>query len=307
MGVVNNGYKASKKTGLQFDSANQSLPTPRKSNSRSESMPKSLLSSRRRGVEANEGLNPIGSTNWAVWMRKGSDFMAEMVELVVGLGEARGGEGFDEGWRGSEGCRRGGREGKGGVGEWEWVMRERGKREFDERVKAKREGRGGRIGSVDGTDDGGKGWEENGECGGVMMASRGALEGYANKKKYKKDEEVENDTPKKRKRIKLDPYDVSNKRMDDGVSMDVVGAEAFDRVAKGGYYVFRNKSTFFAAANVSSSFPPADLPEIAFAVDLPGYGFAYEKDEVNDVWEELVSMNTATFSVFKVFISAWFK
>lgn len=29
--------------------------------------------------------------------------------------------------------------------------------------------------------------------------------------------------------------------------------------------IFRNKLTFFAAAKVSSSFPPPDVPEIAFA------------------------------------------
>lgn len=29
--------------------------------------------------------------------------------------------------------------------------------------------------------------------------------------------------------------------------------------------IFRNKLTFFAAAKVSSSFPPPDMPEIAFA------------------------------------------
>lgn len=95
--------------------------------------------------------------------------------------------------------------------------------------------------------------------------------------------------------------------------------------------IFRNKLTFFAAAKVSSSFPPPGLPEIAFAgrsnvgkssllnsltrqwgvartsdkpgltqtinffelgniclVDLPGYGFAYAKEEVKDSWEELV-------------------
>jgi len=29
-------------------------------------------------------------------------------------------------------------------------------------------------------------------------------------------------------------------------------------------------------------------------VDLPGYGFAYAKEEVKDAWEELVSMQTET-------------
>ncbi|OIT00780.1 PREDICTED: methyl-CpG-binding domain-containing protein 13 [Nicotiana attenuata] len=102
--------------------------------------------------------------------------------------------------------------------------------------------------------------------------------------------------------------------------------------------VFRNKLEFFAAAKVSSSFPPADLPEIAFAgrsnvgkssllnaltrqwgvvrtsdkpgltqainffnlgskmclVDLPGYGFAYAKEEVKEAWEELVKEYVST-------------
>ncbi|KAI3911338.1 hypothetical protein MKW98_010225 [Papaver atlanticum] len=101
---------------------------------------------------------------------------------------------------------------------------------------------------------------------------------------------------------------------------------------------FRNKLDFFAAAKVSSSFPPVDLPEIAFAgrsnvgkssllnaltrqwgvvrtsdkpghtqtinffnlgkklslVDLPGYGFAYAKEEVKDAWEELVQEYVST-------------
>lgn len=96
--------------------------------------------------------------------------------------------------------------------------------------------------------------------------------------------------------------------------------------------VFRNKLEFFAAAKISSSFPPPTLPEIAFAgrsnvgkssllnaltrqwgvvrtsdkpgltqtinffklssklclVDLPGYGFAYAKEDVKEAWEELV-------------------
>ncbi|MCD7466993.1 hypothetical protein HAX54_004127 [Datura stramonium] len=102
--------------------------------------------------------------------------------------------------------------------------------------------------------------------------------------------------------------------------------------------VFRNKLEFLAAAKVSSSFPPADLPEIAFAgrsnvgkssllnaltrqwgvvrtsdkpgltqtinffklgskmclVDLPGYGFAYAKEEVKEAWEELVKEYVST-------------
>lgn len=96
--------------------------------------------------------------------------------------------------------------------------------------------------------------------------------------------------------------------------------------------VFRHKLRFSAAAKVASSFPPADIPEVAFAgrsnvgksslinaltrqwgvartsdkpgltqsinffrlggrlclVDLPGYGFAYAKEEKKESWEELV-------------------
>lgn len=40
--------------------------------------------------------------------------------------------------------------------------------------------------------------------------------------------------------------------------------------------IFRNKLTFFAAANVSSSFPPPDLPEIAFAgMDFNYYSWSF--------------------------------
>lgn len=102
--------------------------------------------------------------------------------------------------------------------------------------------------------------------------------------------------------------------------------------------VFRNKLTFYAAAKVSSSLPPPEVPEIAFAgrsnvgkssilnaltrqwgiartsdkpgltqtinffqlgpklslVDLPGYGFAYAKEEVKEAWEELVKEYVST-------------
>ncbi|KAJ4875226.1 P-loop containing nucleoside triphosphate hydrolases superfamily protein [Raphanus sativus] len=217
------------------------------------------------------------------------------------------------------------------------------------------------------------------------------------------------DQPRKRKRIRLDPYDTSNKRIDDdddGVVLDVsrkekkkndgeksvemsknaqfraiqpsqsilsyvegnlLGRRRLTELKKAGYNtelpapldnipqststererieesLFRNKLEFFAAANVSSSFPPPDVPEIAFAgrsnvgkssllnaltrqwgvvrtsdkpgltqtinffdlgpkvrlVDLPGYGFAYAKDEVKEAWEDLVKEYVSTRSSLK--------
>ncbi|XP_065847209.1 GTP-binding protein At2g22870 [Euphorbia lathyris] len=213
-----------------------------------------------------------------------------------------------------------------------------------------------------------------------------------------------NDQPKKRKKknkIRLDPNDVSNKRLDDRIVSDtastlernkdiereaeisknaqfrsiqpspsilsfvednLLGRRRLIDLKRAGYNielsapldniplstssdrerveenVFRNKLEFFAAAKVSSSFPPPDLPEIAFAgrsnvgkssmlnaltrqwgvartsdkpgltqtinffklgpkvclVDLPGYGFAYAKEEVKDAWEDLVKEYVST-------------
>ncbi|KAJ6855990.1 hypothetical protein NC651_040569 [Populus alba x Populus x berolinensis] len=212
-------------------------------------------------------------------------------------------------------------------------------------------------------------------------------------KKSPADSEIVDEQPHKRKRIRLDPYDTSNKRLDDGIISDestkerkkelekdagmsmnaqfraiqpspsilsfvednFLGRRRLIELKRAGYNtdlsapldnipfstssererieenIFRNKLTFFAAAKVSSSFPPPGLPEIAFAgrsnvgkssllnsltrqwgvartsdkpgltqtinffelgnvclVDLPGYGFAYAKEEVKDSWEELV-------------------
>ncbi|XP_057780871.1 uncharacterized protein LOC130999359 isoform X4 [Salvia miltiorrhiza] len=162
--------------------------------------------------------------------------------------------------------------------------------------------------------------------------------------------------PKKKKRgIRIDPYDTSNKRLDDSISDQGNNQGKVDETESSGSQMsknaqfraicpsssilsfvednaFRNKLEFFAAAKISSSFPPPDLPEIAFAgrsnvgkssllnaltrqwgvvrtsdkpgltqsinffklgpklcmVDLPGYGFAYAKEEVKEAWEELV-------------------
>lgn len=211
------------------------------------------------------------------------------------------------------------------------------------------------------------------------------------------------DRRKKRKpAIRIDPHDISNKRLDDGIATvghniekkedeekntsvemsknaefraikpspsilsfvedNFLGRRRLIELRRAGYStelsapldnipfstnaererieesIFRNKLTFFAAANVSSSFLPPELPEIAFAgrsnvgkssllnsltrqwgvvrtsdkpgltqtinffklgsklclVDLPGYGFAYAKEEVKEAWEELVKQYVST-------------
>ncbi|XXG39584.1 hypothetical protein AAC387_Pa01g0510 [Persea americana] len=207
------------------------------------------------------------------------------------------------------------------------------------------------------------------------------------------------DLPRKRKKVfRIDPHDISNKRLDDGIWMNeastekkveksievsrnaqfraiqpspailsfvednLLGRRRLIELRRSGYNielsapldnipfstsserekleenVFKNKLTFFAAAKISSSFPAPDLPEIAFAgrsnvgkssllnsltrqwgvvrtsdkpgltqtinffnlasklclVDLPGYGFAYAKEEVKDAWEELVKEYVST-------------
>ncbi|KEH34439.1 putative GTP-binding protein, ribosome biogenesis, YsxC [Medicago truncatula] len=208
---------------------------------------------------------------------------------------------------------------------------------------------------------------------------------------------------KKKKRVmRIDPYDISNKRLDDSIAVDgsieekekkkdaekepemsqnaqfraiqpspsiltfveknLLGRRRMIDIKRAGYNielpmpldnipfskssdrenieenVFRNRLEFFAAAKVSSSFPPPNLPEIAFAgksnvgkssllnaltrqwgvvrtsdkpghtqtinffnlgtklslVDLPGYGFAYAKDEVKEAWEDLVKEYVST-------------
>ncbi|KHN46288.1 uncharacterized protein LOC114373823 [Glycine soja] len=217
------------------------------------------------------------------------------------------------------------------------------------------------------------------------------------------DAEMLHDRPKKKKRvIKIDPHDISNKRLDDGIGVNgskeekekekesekepkmsknaqfraiqpsplilsfveknLLGRRRMIDLKRAGYNIdlsapldnipfsssserekieeniFRNKLDFFAAAKVSSSFPPPNLPEIAFAgrsnvgkssllnaltrqwgvvrtsdkpgltqtinffnlgtkhwlVDLPGYGFAYAKEEVKESWEELVKEYVST-------------
>ncbi|VVB16447.1 unnamed protein product [Arabis nemorensis] len=229
-------------------------------------------------------------------------------------------------------------------------------------------------------------------------------QGFADKRDLGDGSDNQEDQPRKRKRIRLDPYDTSNKRIDDDIVLDeghkvkkknheeksvgvnaqfraiqpsqsilsyveenLLGRRRLTELKKAGYNtelpapldnipqststererieesVFRNKLDFFAAANVSSSFPPPDVPEIAFAgrsnvgkssllnaltrqwgvvrtsdkpgltqtinffglgpkvrlVDLPGYGFAFAKDEVKEAWEDLVKEYVSTRSSLK--------
>lgn len=222
------------------------------------------------------------------------------------------------------------------------------------------------------------------------------------KKNFGTDSYLTEEPPKKKKRvIRIDPYDTSNKRLDDDlpnkgdnqlkihktessdfeisknaqfrairpspsilsfVEDNLLGRRRDIEFRRAGYNIelsapldnipfstiperertevpaFRNKLEFFAAAKISSSFPPPELPEIAFAgrsnvgkssllnaltrqwgvvrtsdkpgltqsinffklgpklcmVDLPGYGFAYAKEEVKEAWEELVKEYVTT-------------
>lgn len=222
------------------------------------------------------------------------------------------------------------------------------------------------------------------------------------KKNITDDSEVMDEKPKKKKRrIRLDPHDTSNKRLDDAVAINnqvkkkeddsktcvlelsknaqfraivpspsilsfvednLLGRRREIEFRRAGYNtelsapldnipyssssererieetVFRNKLTFYAAAKISSSFPLPELPEIAFAgrsnvgkssllnaltrqwgvvrtsdkpgltqtinffklgsklslVDLPGYGFAYAKEDIKEAWEELVKEYVST-------------
>ncbi|KAK6913984.1 GTP binding domain [Dillenia turbinata] len=177
----------------------------------------------------------------------------------------------------------------------------------------------------------------------------------ARDKKGKGEDLIDIDTIPKRKKkysIRIDPHDISNKRVDDTILVNKstnemkedsekkieMSKNAQFRAIKPYSFVFINKLEFFAAAKVSSSFPPPNLPEIAFAgrsnvgkssllnaltrqwgvvrtsdkpgltqtinffklgskpslVDLPGYGFAYAKEEVKNAWEELVTEYVST-------------
>lgn len=234
-----------------------------------------------------------------------------------------------------------------------------------------------------------------------VSPSKSTKKSVQRKRRLDDESEVQDDKPKKKKRvIRIDPHDISNKRLDDGIVIDesnkekkkdsekkneisgnaqfraiqpspsilsfvednFLGRRRLIELRRAGYNtelsapldniafstssererieenIFRNKLTFFAAAKVSSSFPAPDLPEIAFAgrsnvgkssllnaltrqwgvvrtsdkpgltqtinffnlgtklcmVDLPGYGFAYAKEEVKDAWEELVKEYVST-------------
>lgn len=222
------------------------------------------------------------------------------------------------------------------------------------------------------------------------------------KKSSAEDAAIRDSRPKKKRVIRIDPHDFSNKRMDDvtatmddtkerredsdnnknvemsknaqfraiqpspsilsfveeyllgrrreiefrragynielPVTLDNIPSSESSERARIEETVFRNKLEFFAAAKMSSSFPPPDLAEIAFAgrsnvgkssllnaltrqwgvartsdkpgltqtinffklgtkmslVDLPGYGFAYAKEETKEAWEELVKEYVST-------------
>ncbi|KAF6156065.1 hypothetical protein GIB67_010989 [Kingdonia uniflora] len=234
----------------------------------------------------------------------------------------------------------------------------------------------------------------------LVDQKRGVTKKMQRYRKGLEDESEVMEAPKKKKRMRVDPYDDSNKKLDDDISLNgkceekkvdlesknevslnaqfraiqpkpsilafvednFLGRRRSIELKRAGYnidlsapldnipfstsdererieeIVFKNNLTFFAAAKVSSSFPPADLPEIAFAgrsnvgkssllnaltrrwgvvrtsdkpgltqtinffnlgsklslVDLPGYGFAYAKEEVKDSWEELVKEYVST-------------
>uniref|UniRef100_A0A5B7BNN5 EngB-type G domain-containing protein n=1 Tax=Davidia involucrata TaxID=16924 RepID=A0A5B7BNN5_DAVIN len=238
---------------------------------------------------------------------------------------------------------------------------------------------------------------------GAESLEKSARKKVRDKKILDDDSVVKDDHPKRRKRVfRLDPHDITNKRLDDDILAEenpkekkedleknenvemsknaqfraiqpsssilsfvednLLGRRRLIELRRAGYNIelsapldnipfststererieeniFRNKLTFFAAAKISSSFPPPDLPEIAFAgrsnvgkssllnaltrqwgvvrtsdkpgltqtvnffklgsklcsVDLPGYGFAYAKEEVKEAWEELVKEYVST-------------
>nr|POE55095.1 putative gtp-binding protein engb [Quercus suber] len=162
-----------------------------------------------------------------------------------------------------------------------------------------------------------------------VSPSKSAKKNVQEKRRLDEGTEVIGDMPKKKKErvIRIDPHDISNKRLDDGlviyesgkekkkdleentkmsknaqfrtiqpspsilsfVEENLLGRRRLIELWKAGYNtelsapldnipfstssererieenMFRNKLTFFAAAKVSSSFPPPELPEIAFA------------------------------------------